>query len=430
MSRFIKSTAELSALRSSAKNADKQERVRISGFTEAEREASEWVRKQGLVEVEEKLARSTNLDVRQPRHGIPPGLAAHKTIRYPEMEHQKTAARRSSNTEVQEGKENKKEKKNKKAEKKKDRKDEKKLDKGARKLAKKMRKEEKQRKRQDKLLKAGGVDHRIQEDQVASVAGGHNLVDALESTSGPLNLSSSAIEQLIEAARLAGAPDEGAAQQLPLPDTLGNVSSAAEIEASVSQATINSVAPRDPENPLKKAHDLEEFNKLQQRRFDTGRPEIEEQQWDHLPYLRRSPSPCRLRTAGTMWPTRLGTWKSRAGGAYLPPTDQVPEAGKREKENSLSLSPARYAYPEEFSDRLFRFRRSPSYNPEPRRDSASSSPLRRRSPSLSRTRSRSRPHKKKRKQKEKSSSSSSSLSERPSPVYELEAGAGDQQTSS
>lgn len=68
---------------------------------------------------------------------------------------------------------------------------------------------------------------------------------------------------------------------------------------------------------------------------------MDEPDWDHLAYLRRSPSPCRLRTTGTMWPTRKGGWRSRAGGVYLPPE-------LRRERHSPSLSPARWMYPEEF----------------------------------------------------------------------------------
>ena len=71
---------------------------------------------------------------------------------------------------------------------------------------------------------------------------------------------------------------------------------------------------------------------------------MDEPDWDHLPYLRRSPSPCRLRTTGAMWPTRKGGWRSRAGGVYLPP----------ELRRSPSASPARWMYPEEFKRKTLR----------------------------------------------------------------------------
>merc|ERR1712224_443585 len=61
--------------------------------------------------------------------------------------------------------------------------------------------------------------------------------------------------------------------------------------------------PRDPMNPLDKAHDLREYKESRYKRFPNA---AEEPDWDHLPYLRRSPSPNRDRTDGPMWPTRRG----------------------------------------------------------------------------------------------------------------------------
>ena len=49
-----------------------------------------------------------------------------------------------------------------------------------------------------------------------------------------------------------------------------------------------------------------------------------------------------------MWPTRKGTWRSRAGGVYLPPEANI------ERQGSPSLSPARWMYPEEFNRPLQR----------------------------------------------------------------------------
>ncbi|CDI80086.1 hypothetical protein, conserved [Eimeria acervulina] len=42
----------------------------------------------------------------------------------------------------------------------------------------------------------------------------------------------------------------------------------------------------------------------------------------------RSPSPQRRRAKGEMWDTRLGQWKSRAGGVYIPPTPEELQAAE------------------------------------------------------------------------------------------------------
>lgn len=146
-----------------------------------------------------------------------------------------------------------------------------------------------------------------------------------------------------------------------------------------------------------------------------------------MPYLRRSPSPCRVRTKGTMWPTRLGAWKSRAGGAYLPPTDSAHPIGKRrrnpseESSRSNSQSPARYAYPDEFKKRAKVARRSPSYDAEPRANSEARLAACSASDDNAEPKAQSRKKKKKRKQRSPSKSKSRSPSaqrERASPVYE------------
>ncbi|CAE7646321.1 unnamed protein product [Symbiodinium pilosum] len=130
---------------------------------------------------------------------------------------------------------------------------------------------------------------------------------------------------------------------------------------------------------------------------------VDEPEWDHLAYLRRSPSPCRLRTNGTMWPTRKGAWRSRAGGVYLPP-----EMAETERRGSASLSPARWMYPEEFNRPFREARRSPSYTRYDREEISCSS-----SSSSSSTV----PKRRRKKRRLRSSSHET----RPSPHYVLEA---------
>ncbi|CAJ1386373.1 unnamed protein product [Effrenium voratum] len=105
--------------------------------------------------------------------------------------------------------------------------------------------------------------------------------------------------------------------------------------------------PNDPMNPLNAAYDMRAYELLRKLRLDEehqiSQIALDEPEWDHLGYLRRSPSPCRLRTKGAMWPTRKGAWRSRAGGVYLPPENAEERPGSR------SPSPAKWMYPEEFN---------------------------------------------------------------------------------
>ncbi|CDI84398.1 hypothetical protein, conserved [Eimeria praecox] len=50
--------------------------------------------------------------------------------------------------------------------------------------------------------------------------------------------------------------------------------------------------------------------------------------WTHDRFALRSPSPQRQRPQGEMWDTRLGQWKSRAGGIYIPPTPEEVQAAE------------------------------------------------------------------------------------------------------
>lgn len=164
--------------------------------------------------------------------------------------------------------------------------------------------------------------------------------------------------------------------------------------------------PNDPMNPLNAAYDMRAYELLRKLRLDEehqiSQIALDEPDWDHLGYLRRSPSPCRLRTKGTMWPTRKGAWRSRAGGVYLPP-ELNPE-----KRGSPSLSPARWMYPEEFNRPLQKARRSPSYERFEREEISTSSS------SSSSSSSSTIP----KKRKKRNVASSESRLSRPSPTYD------------
>jgi len=435
MSQFIKSSAELTAFRNSARaaeRAEKQERERlvrasVSGFTEAERAAAEWSRE--LVEVRENLARPTNQEVRGPSRRLSTGSAARLSEVHPDDEiylskedeawlrekRKKAGKENKKGSEKLQGtaKEKKKEKKDKEKKEKKDKKvkENRDLEKGAKKMAKKMRKEEKERREKDKLLDTTGVKE-VPCDLSLHLAklGAAEVADGLESEF----TSCAAIDHLIQDAKLkaslAGDIDAGHAEGAASSASSAKPPAAVSLDMPMPSVAVG--LPPDPLNPLEKAHDLKAYrihleDKAKERSDqDMTRADLVPE-WDHLPYLRRSPSPCRIRTRGTMWPTRLGAWKSRAGGAYLPPTDDAPERMRRREESrSRSDSPARYAFPEEFQSRIRESRRSPSYAPEPGH----------RSRSLSHAPESSRASKSKRKRKKKKSSSSS-RSERPSPEY-------------
>lgn len=409
MSQFIKSSAEHTALRKSdsdARAAVKSERNRISGFTEAELAAAKWSSNK-LVEAKDNLARKTNSEVRNPSRTASKGSGqTHGTSKdvHRQRSVQNAVIEVLHAEEGKQGKENKKEKKNEKDKKekkmRKDDKDARKLEKGARKLAKKMRKEEKHLRRQERLEKTvDGQDH---------------------GTAGSL-----AIDQLIEGARLHAGADseqlpkqvqpEGLAPKKKLKSTEDSDGSSSSSSSRTYKPTYQMMAdvveevhppapapcrsleeycealPPEPRNPLNQAHNMEAYklhSAARSRRIASGPEDKEDKEefWDHLPFLRRSRSPDRTRTKGAMWPTRAGAWKSRAGGAYLPPTDEAPNPGSKPQGkmlwgDNLSRTPspelARYAYPEDFKQRVAEIRpnrRSPSYNPEPRGGSKSSSP--------------------------------------------------------
>lgn len=434
MSQFIKSSAELAEFRKLDKlerNRDKLETNRISGFTEAERAAADWAR--NLIEARENLARPTNLDVRGTERSRP-GSEALRTAKHVK--------------ELKEGKENKKEKKDKKLEKSdKDRrkieKDDRKTEKGVRKMAKQMRKEEKERNRNDPEADTENTPGHCHLDSFPRPVSTFLDRDGFPLSSSTSRLDpGSAIDHLIEGARLeASATEEGAGQQpqqSPINidgetaqcsgaaprirtlqeyideegDKIGEATTSRSQEAEARMRAALGMPP-DPRNPLDKAHDEDAYRVHLEGK---GKTAIDEEFWDHLPFLRRSPSPCRVRTSGNMYPTRLGAWKSRAGGAYLPPTDDTPAAEELEEL-------ARYVYPDDFKERGPKTRRSPSYGPERKCKSGSSSSSKSRSRSLSHSRSGEKKRKKKRKRAKSSSSPEYKAMKRASPEYKPEMGA-------
>eukprot|EP00434_Breviolum_minutum_P028773 symbB.v1.2.025451.t3/scaffold2469.1/size78468/7 len=173
-----------------------------------------------------------------------------------------------------------------------------------------------------------------------------------------------------------GAADAaGAASSAALEGAEGEHPEGAEGEATAQGGAEGNAQPQpvpnDPLNPLNAAYDMKAYALLRKLRLDEehqiSQIALDEPDWDHLGYLRRSPSPCRLRTKGAMWPTRKGAWRSRAGGVFLPPEANV------ERQGSPSLSPARWMYPEEFNRPLQKARRSPSYTRMEREEISSSS---------------------------------------------------------
>eukprot|EP01071_Lankesteria_metandrocarpae_P005264 Lankesteria_metandrocarpae@DN3933_c0_g1_i1.p1 len=117
-------------------------------------------------------------------------------------------------------------------------------------------------------------------------------------------------------------------------------------------------APKDPSNPLQAAYDVQayiaerkgesrrkrsrhargnrndekdddEHKDRQHPRNDRRYSEERDAGWTHDRYLNRSPSPNRDRTDGSMWDTRLGSWRARAGGVFLPPKEVVDEIEER-----------------------------------------------------------------------------------------------------
>mmetsp|Transcript_57561 Transcript_57561/g.105893 ORF Transcript_57561/g.105893 Transcript_57561/m.105893 type:complete len:427 (+) Transcript_57561:24-1304(+) len=426
MSRFIKSNAEKSAVRCGAPGGDLRA-PRSTGFTDAELAAAEW--SWNLVETRTNISRVTNEDIRMSsrrassaasslraptregfdqkrlkenvlrRPGDGDGLAAFGT-RVSHDDEQAIDAlivgarvAAASLTDDMAGQafvpeKREKPKKKEKTEKKKEKKgvkekkalkeefirdssrERRKLKKGANKLAKRLRREEQQ------------LDEAATAINVASKL--HIAADMAQTTTTTTPLDVTDTRE----------PD------------------------GVAEATN---APRDPRNPLDKAYDVRAYQVLSQDgRLDLRHP-INEPTWNHLGYLRRSPSPCRLRTRGPMFPTRRGAWKSRAGGVYLPPTDDNPAYIANRRSPSQSLSPARWAFPEEFEERgRVMTRRSPSYGPERRKRSSSNS-SREAAPficSKKRGRSKSLSNQRKRRKERKRSSSKSSSLRRESPVYE------------
>ncbi|CAE7541247.1 unnamed protein product [Symbiodinium natans] len=264
------------------------------------------------------------------------------------------------------------------------------------KIAKQMRREQRRLKREER--------ERFRQEQ-------QELEAALEADPGLQD----AIDSLIEGAcnwreadgnpgKLDEAKEQGPAPFRSLEELVAQLD---ELEKSEGSGVPKAISvPHDPLNPLNAAYDMRAYEMLRKLRLDEehqmSQVAADEPEWDHLGYLRRSPSPCRLRTNGTMWPTRKGAWRSRAGGVYLPP-----EMAEVEKRGSPSLSPAKWMYPEEFNRPLREARRSPSYTRYDREEISSTS-------SSSSSTAPKRQRRKKRRLR------SSSHESRPSPDYVLE----------
>jgi len=228
-----------------------------------------------------------------------------------------------------------------------------------RKIAKEMRREQRRLKREERER-----FRQEQEELEAAFQDDPGLQDAIDN-----------LIQVVQQERpvQAEAPDTDEAEgQAPFRSLEELVAQLDELEKSEAGVTKPVSAPHDPLNPLNAAYDMRAYEMLRKLRLDEehqmSQVAADEPEWDHLGYLRRSPSPCRLRTNGTMWPTRKGAWRSRAGGVYLPP-----EAGEVERRGSASLSPAKWMYPEEFNRPFKEARRSPSYNRYDREEISSTS---------------------------------------------------------
>ncbi|KAL8271632.1 hypothetical protein Esti_004437 [Eimeria stiedai] len=101
------------------------------------------------------------------------------------------------------------------------------------------------------------------------------------------------------------------------------------------QPTLGESPPRQRANPLFAAHDIRAYAR------ETARPRPRSRSprsWTHDRFVVRSPSPRRRRPDGPMWDTRLGQWKSRAGGVYIPPTPEEVQALREQKQQKASPS--------------------------------------------------------------------------------------------
>mmetsp|Transcript_11932 Transcript_11932/g.26509 ORF Transcript_11932/g.26509 Transcript_11932/m.26509 type:complete len:273 (-) Transcript_11932:7-825(-) len=129
--------------------------------------------------------------------------------------------------------------------------------------------------------------------------------------------------------------------------------------SSSSSSSDDPDRPREPANPLQQAWNINIYKDLVSEKgiADPDKEKTEDifakpdvdvarkpmpamPEWDHVPFVMRSPSPDRTRTDGTFADTKRGAWRSKAGGVFLPPVDE-PET----LENSgrfHSSSPARY----------------------------------------------------------------------------------------
>lgn len=419
MSRFIKSSIELSAARSSVRAggtarttpAGKTKRSG-GGFTEAELAAAEWART--LAEVRANYVRPTNSEVRARGSSRTPLVAASQVPSVALMEEPRNESRDSKDKLSEEKRLRKDQKRAKKLEEK----ENKKLE------HKKRKKEEKARKKANKIMRKVAkhvtdvcmsspdvspenvTSGNLRPEHIASIGDSMSDIDNLITTAklqaaGLLTSECSsdwaksansvvdaASNVLVEnamdkntrstefmQATKVGTKDQKHSMAVCVSNGAEEDNCSVHSDSSSSSSSALTVpvltVPRDPQNPLEEAYNLKAYELLlqeQHARLKARRRHRHGPKWDHEPYLNRSPSPCRLRTDGAFYPTRKGTWRSRAGGIYLPPL-----ASQKDGENiSPSPSPARYLYPEEFKRWAPPQRRSPSYGPERRSRSRNS----------------------------------------------------------
>lgn len=345
MSKFIKSSAELGAARKLL-----PAKLRPSGFTEAELAAAEWAR--GLRETQLALCRSTNGQQRQLLRAAEICSGTETEAFVPEHEGENSNGdeehgrmqRNGAGTDYKShrrGQDREGQDKNQD-----DVEDATTREKRRKKEAKKaMKRIEKKEKKQNK--------HRAQD--VEHLHGGE-IVCALHART---ESSTDAIAQMIEKAQLAASTAQELREANPHKST------------GVSRTPVATGVPSDPKNPLQAAHDTRAYSGDSVSRWASSRRSSRtsrrrkrgsssEHHWDHQPFIDRSVSPRRDRTDGPMYPTRKGTWRSRAGGVFLAPGES-----SEDNVDSPRASPARYLYPEEFRRRCTQSESWTSASPSP-----------------------------------------------------------------
>lgn len=146
------------------------------------------------------------------------------------------------------------------------------------------------------------------------------------------------------------------------------------VASSQTHSSTSSTIPKDPHNPLHEAHAVQSYYSKHRRRMISAKQHprrrsrnsnrdrrcpsdssVEEdiscltkrrkiERWEHDVFENRSESPIRERTEGAMWDTRRGSWRSRAGGVYLPESP-VENSEANESVTTGHQKPSRYKYP-------------------------------------------------------------------------------------